>query len=92
MGKRARKSRKDGWNPELPPCAQAQADGVPCTELGRVCEECEAALSRSDGLPPVSSKAPRSSSQADGSSRAQSRAEIRSTTSSGEGTMPPAVP
>jgi len=27
----------------LPPCEQAQADGVPCTELGRDCEVCEAA-------------------------------------------------
>ena len=25
----------------LPPCEQAQADGVPCTELGRDCEICE---------------------------------------------------
>ena len=24
-------------------CAQAQADGVPCAELGRKCEECEKA-------------------------------------------------
>ena len=24
-------------------CAMAQADGVPCTELGRKCEECEKA-------------------------------------------------
>lgn len=29
-----------GW----PPCAQAQADGVPCQELGRACEECERAF------------------------------------------------
>jgi len=27
----------------LPPCEQAQADGVPCTELGRDCEVCERA-------------------------------------------------
>ena len=26
----------------LPPCEEAQADGVPCTELGRDCEICEA--------------------------------------------------
>ena len=25
----------------LPPCEQAQADGVPCTEVGRHCEICE---------------------------------------------------
>ena len=25
----------------LPPCEQAQADGVPCYELGRDCEVCE---------------------------------------------------
>jgi hypothetical protein len=24
-------------------CAEAQADGVPCTTLGRACEECERA-------------------------------------------------
>lgn len=23
-----------------PPCARAQADGVPCQELGRDCEQC----------------------------------------------------
>ena len=27
--------------PFLPPCDQAQADGAPCTELGRKCETCE---------------------------------------------------
>ncbi len=26
------------------PCAQAQADGVPCFELGRECAECEEAF------------------------------------------------
>jgi hypothetical protein len=25
------------------PCMEAQADGAPCTELGRECEECEEA-------------------------------------------------
>ena len=25
-------------------CAEAQADGVPCTEVGRACETCERAL------------------------------------------------
>ncbi len=25
-------------------CPEAQADGVPCTELGRNCEECERAI------------------------------------------------
>jgi hypothetical protein len=29
---------------ELPPCEQAQSDGVPCPEVGRDCEICEAAL------------------------------------------------
>lgn len=24
-----------------PQCSEAQADGVPCEELGRLCEECE---------------------------------------------------
>jgi len=27
--------------PNLPPCEEAQADGVPCTERGRQCEICE---------------------------------------------------
>lgn len=26
-----------------PPCGEAQADGVPCDELGRDCEDCEKA-------------------------------------------------
>jgi len=30
----------------LPPCEQAQADGVPCTEVGRDCEICERAYPR----------------------------------------------
>ena len=29
-------------------CAEAQADGVPCTELGRTCETCEKATQKSD--------------------------------------------
>ena len=35
--------------PELPgtgPCAEAQADGVPCTKVGKDCEECERYLRR----------------------------------------------
>lgn len=28
-------------------CPEAQADGVPCTELGKECPECEKALPRS---------------------------------------------
>jgi hypothetical protein len=32
--------QEDGW----PPCAQAQADGVPCQEIGRDCEECQKAF------------------------------------------------
>ena len=31
-----------------PPCAEAQADGVPCQELGRDCEKCEKAFPRFD--------------------------------------------
>jgi hypothetical protein len=27
-------------------CSEAQADGVPCTELGRECERCERAAGR----------------------------------------------
>ena len=29
-------------------CAEAQADGVPCTELGRKCEVCEHAMQSAD--------------------------------------------
>ena len=29
-------------------CPEAQADGVPCTELGRDCEICERANSKKD--------------------------------------------
>jgi hypothetical protein len=29
-------------------CAEAQADGVPCTELGRDCEICERAHPKKD--------------------------------------------
>ncbi len=28
----------------VPPCAEAQADGVPCTTLGRQCESCALAV------------------------------------------------
>jgi len=28
----------------VPPCAEAQADGVPCTVLGRQCESCSLAI------------------------------------------------
>ncbi len=31
------------WDPELL-CSEAQADGVPCTEVGRACAECERAI------------------------------------------------
>ncbi len=30
-------------------CAEAQADGVPCTELGKICEECERAAATRKG-------------------------------------------
>jgi len=32
-----------GWDVELL-CSEAQADGVPCTEVGRACETCERAV------------------------------------------------
>jgi len=32
--------QEDGW----PPCSQAQADGVPCQEVGKDCEDCEKAF------------------------------------------------
>jgi hypothetical protein len=40
----------------VPPCAEAQADGVPCPTLGRQCETCGMALealaaARAAGLP-----------------------------------------
>jgi len=54
MGNRARKKEqtKGPRNPQLPPCEQAQADGVPCTEVGRRCEICEHALSTERRGPP----------------------------------------
>ena len=33
-------------------CPEAQADGVPCPELGRSCEHCERALRLADGPDP----------------------------------------
>jgi hypothetical protein len=33
-------------------CAEAQADGVPCHELGRDCEVCGRAVVRSERNPP----------------------------------------
>jgi hypothetical protein len=30
-------------------CPEAQADGVPCTELGRDCETCEKAMAQIEG-------------------------------------------
>ena len=54
MGNRARKKEqtKRPGKLELPPCEQAQADGVPCTEVGRRCEICEHALSTEQRQPP----------------------------------------
>jgi hypothetical protein len=45
MGQNPRESRKSKEKPETPHplCAEAQADGVPCYELGRYCETCERA-------------------------------------------------
>lgn len=38
------KETKDGGTPGSGAlCSEAQADGVPCFELGRECEECEKA-------------------------------------------------
>ncbi len=36
-GAEARKLVDTGW----PPCGESQADGVPCEELRRDCEDCE---------------------------------------------------
>ncbi len=46
MGLNPRESRKKAKEkPAIPHplCAEAQADGVPCYELGRYCETCERA-------------------------------------------------
>lgn len=45
MGQKPRESRK-ARKPAAgihPLCAEAQADGVPCYEVGRACETCERA-------------------------------------------------
>ena len=54
MGNRARKKeqRDEPRKLELPPCEQAQADGVPCTEVGRHCEICERAMTSERRGPP----------------------------------------
>lgn len=43
MGLNPRESRKPEEKAPVPHplCAEAQADGVPCYELGRFCEVCE---------------------------------------------------
>jgi hypothetical protein len=38
-----RASIPDGWEGKWPPCAEAQADGVPCEEVDRDCEDCDKA-------------------------------------------------
>ena len=45
--KKAAPVTKPAREPDLDPellCSEAQADGVPCTEVGRACEECERAV------------------------------------------------
>lgn len=56
MGLKPRESRKSKEKPAAPHplCAEAQADGVPCYELGRYCETCERA--RPAGKPRPSGK------------------------------------
>lgn len=44
----------EGWN-RTGLCGEAQADGVPCYELGRKCETCERARA---ALPPPAKPAP----------------------------------
>ena len=44
MGKDPREVRNKTQDWALPLCEQAQADGVPCTELGKKCETCEHAV------------------------------------------------
>jgi hypothetical protein len=39
-------------------CPEAQADGVPCPELGRSCEICERALRPDDGDDPPGKPGP----------------------------------
>jgi hypothetical protein len=46
MGQSARETKKPRKKTAAAPhplCAEAQADGVPCYEVGRHCEECERA-------------------------------------------------
>jgi hypothetical protein len=48
MRKPSKPSPSEVRKPESGPgalCSEAQADGVPCTELGRSCETCEKAMS-----------------------------------------------
>lgn len=33
----------EGWEEKWPPCAEAQADGVPCEEVDGDCEDCDKA-------------------------------------------------
>ena len=40
-------------------CPEAQADGVPCQELGRDCETCEKAVPTSDRQGPAPTQPPR---------------------------------
>ena len=47
LGNKARATIDVPANPQwLPVCEQAQADGVPCTEVGRDCEVCERSYAR----------------------------------------------
>jgi hypothetical protein len=43
MGQKTRESRRAREKAPVPHplCAEAQADGVPCYEVGRCCEVCE---------------------------------------------------
>jgi hypothetical protein len=43
MGENPREKTKEKPPAPHPLCAEAQADGVPCYELGRYCEACERA-------------------------------------------------
>ncbi|HEX5139083.1 MAG TPA: hypothetical protein VFY93_19090 [Planctomycetota bacterium] len=49
MVENPRETRKAGEKapPPHPLCPEAQADGVPCYELGRYCETCERARQQS---------------------------------------------
>jgi hypothetical protein len=58
MGENPRETKQSCSCGEPKICAEAQADGVPCWELGRKCETCERAYMQRHGEPPPLRKPP----------------------------------